>query len=80
MMYGGWEKFWNNPRRLYRASPYQRQRERHLCQVPGCRGDPNDRGQPKRFDKWYKLPRKAHQLYWRHHPKTSYPPVTTNPT
>jgi hypothetical protein len=27
--------------------------------------DPTNRGQPNRFNKWYKIPRKAHQLYWR---------------
>ena len=60
-------KFWNTPHRLQRESLHDKIRSKHCAQVPGHIGDPNDRGQPGRFDKWYKLPRKAHLLYWRFH-------------
>jgi hypothetical protein len=60
-------RFWNEPHRLRRQSPHQRVMDKHSVHVPGCLGDPNDRGQPKRFERWYKLPRAAHRLYWRHH-------------
>ena len=47
----------------------QRIRFSHTVNVPGCLGDPNDRGQPQRFEKWYKLPKAAHRIYWKHHKK-----------
>lgn len=60
-------RFWNDPHRLQRESLHLRLRDKHSVRVPGCMGDPNDRGQPRRFDKWHKLPVAAHRLYWRHH-------------
>jgi hypothetical protein len=62
-------KFWNNPHRLRRESLQQRIHRKWFVQVPGCVGDPTDRGQPERFEKWYKLPRAAHRLFWRTHKK-----------
>lgn len=55
----------NHPSRANRMSPHDRIRWSHSVPNVGSRGDPTDRGQPNRFDKWYKLPRTAHQLYWR---------------
>ena len=60
-------KFWNDPIRLYRESLHDAIRKKHYVQVPGYIGDLSDRGQPGRFKKWYKLPRAAHQLFWRTH-------------
>lgn len=59
--------FWNRKDRLERESPHQKIRNSHSAPCPGNIYDPNDRGQPGRFDKWYKLPDKAHKLYWRFH-------------
>jgi hypothetical protein len=58
-------KFWNEPHRLRRASPHQRMTALNGVSVPGHIGDKTDRGQPKRFQKWKKLPDKAHRLFWR---------------
>ena len=60
-------RFWNDPHRLHRESIHQRIRSKHYVKVPGYRGDPTDRGQPKRFYKWYRIPRAAHRLFWRTH-------------
>lgn len=64
-------KFWNSPIRINRMSSHQRMRAKHSVQVPGYRGDNTSRNQPGRFEKWYKLPAKAHRLYWRYHKLSS---------
>lgn len=46
-------------------SPHEKHRIKKSVPNVGCILDPTDRGQPNRFEKWYKIPRKAHQLYWR---------------
>jgi hypothetical protein len=46
-------------------SPHEKIKWSHSVPNVGCLIDPTDRGQPNRFEKWYKIPRKAHQLYWR---------------
>lgn len=58
-------RFWNDPHRLRRMSPHDKIKFKRLVPNVGCSIDPTNRGQPNRFDKWYKIPRKAHQLYWR---------------
>jgi hypothetical protein len=58
-------KFWNDPHRLRRESLHQRIRNSRAVCVPGSVGDPTDRGQPARFEKWHKLPDAAHRLFWR---------------
>lgn len=58
-------RFWSEPHRLRRESLHQRIRNKHSVQTPGCLGDPTDRGQPGRFDKWYRLPESASRLFWR---------------
>lgn len=63
-------KFWNSSARINRMSLQQKIRYKHSVQVPGHREDITDRNQPGRFNKWHKLPIKAHKLYWRFH-KTS---------
>jgi hypothetical protein len=62
-------RFWNEWSRLYREAPRLKlkNKSRTYGAVPGHHFDPNDRGQPKRFEKWHRLPRKAWELYWRHH-------------
>lgn len=62
-----WWSFWNAPHRLNRQSLQQRIHAKHFTRVPGCMGDPTDRGQPKRFERWEKTSRKAHNLFWRTH-------------
>lgn len=62
-------RFWHEEHRLWRESAHQKIRNKRFVQVPGCKGDPFDRGQPKRFQKWYRLPRAAHRLFWRTHKK-----------
>jgi hypothetical protein len=52
-----------------RESFHQKIMSKRSCQVPGCYGDYTDRSQPGRFEKWYKLPRAAHRLFWRTHPR-----------
>lgn len=59
--------FWNRKLARSNGSTYQQLHEKWFVQVPGYQGDKTDRGQPKRFDKWYKRPRKAHRLFWRFH-------------
>jgi len=51
--------------RAHCMSPHDKIRWSHSVPNVGCGIDPTNRGQPNRFDKWYKIPRKAHQLYWR---------------
>jgi hypothetical protein len=58
-------RFWNDKRRVNRMSPHDKIKLSHSAPNVGCMLDPTDRGQPNRFNKWYKIPRKAHQLYWR---------------
>jgi hypothetical protein len=60
-------RFWNQPHRLRRESLHQRIRNKHSVPVPGWVGDHTDRSQPQRFEKWHKLPRAAHRLFWRTH-------------
>jgi hypothetical protein len=60
-------RFWNDPQRTGRSSLHNQIRWRHSAQVPGYQGDSTDRGQPCRFSRWYRLPKRAHQLYWRTH-------------
>jgi hypothetical protein len=62
-------KFWNAPHRLERESFQQRISYERGTRVPGYIGDYTSRGQPKRFNKWKKLPVKAHRLFWRTHPR-----------
>lgn len=58
-------RFHNDRHRLTRMSYHDKIREKRWVLVPGCQGDPYDRGQPGRFDKWYRLPRTAHRLFWK---------------
>lgn len=58
-------RFWNDKHRASRMSPHHKIKFGHLVPNVGCLIDPTDRGQPNRFKKWYKIPQKAHQLYWR---------------
>lgn len=58
-------RFWNHPDRVNRRSPHDKIKDSHRVPNVGCLIDPTDRGQPNRFDKWYKYPEKAHRLYWR---------------
>lgn len=51
--------------RAHVMSPHQKLKFKHSVPNVGCFSDPTDRGQPNRFEKWYKYPRKAHQLYYR---------------
>lgn len=64
-----YQRYWNTKHRLERQPLWQKIHDKHYCAVPGNKCDPTDRGQPKRFEKWYKLPRAAHRLFWRTHPQ-----------
>jgi hypothetical protein len=61
---GYWDRKY---RRNFEGSIFDRMRSKHSVSVPGNVCDKTDRGQPNRFNKWYKLPRAAHRLYWRFH-------------
>ena len=74
----GWNRFWNDPHRLQRASIQQRL-QKHLT-VPGhvghmaqirkrCRGQRGGHKLEYFFERWYKRPDRAHRLYWRTHPE-----------
>ena len=58
-------RFWNDPHRVSRISPHDKIKWSHSVPNVGCVLDPTNRGQPNRFEKWYKIPRKAHRLFWR---------------
>ena len=58
-------RFWNDKHRVNRMSPHDKIKLSHSAPNVGCILDPTNRGQPNRFNKWYKIPRKAHRLYWR---------------
>lgn len=59
-----YHRYWNEKyRRNPLGSAHEKIRWSHTVQVPGNIGD-KKRGF-KRFDRWYKLPRAAHRLYWR---------------
>ena len=60
-------RYWNSRVSRLSQSLQNTIKNKNLCSVPGHLGDATDRGQPGRFDRWYKLPRKAHKLYWRTH-------------
>lgn len=60
-------RFWNEPHRLHRMSQQVRIRTAHGYPTPGHKYDTTGRGQPGRFDKWLKLPKAAHRLFWRTH-------------
>ena len=58
-------RFWNDKHRASRMSPHDKIKLSHSVPNVGCMSDPTNRGQPNRFNKWCKLPKSAHKLYWR---------------
>jgi hypothetical protein len=60
-------RFFNDPQRLLRESLHDKIRNSHSVPNVGFMGDPTNQGKftKRRFNKWYKLPKSAHRLYWR---------------